>query len=153
LQTDQLLRERSYPIVVIAAPSKVHPHVAALGPAQAGKRLSERRNERQTRHRVASQEHADPAHPAALLRARCEGPPRRDAEERDELAPNHSITSSAMASNVGGTFSPSAFATIRFSTSSNLVGCTTGKSAGFSPLRIQYTLAVWLSRCNSDDFS
>src|SRR5437763_9710871 len=28
LQADQLLRERSYPTVVSAAPTKVHPHVA-----------------------------------------------------------------------------------------------------------------------------
>jgi len=30
LQADQLLRERSYPIGVTAAPTKVHPHVAAV---------------------------------------------------------------------------------------------------------------------------
>jgi hypothetical protein len=43
LQADQLLRERSYPIVVTAAPPKVHPHVAAIDPTQVRKRLSERR--------------------------------------------------------------------------------------------------------------
>ena len=31
---------------------------------------------------------------------------------------------------------PSAFAVLRLITSSNLVGCCTGRSAGFSPLRI-----------------
>jgi hypothetical protein len=31
---------------------------------------------------------------------------------------------------------PSALAVLRLMTNSNLVGCTTGKSAGFSPLRI-----------------
>jgi hypothetical protein len=34
LQADQLLRERSYPIDVNAAPTKVYPHVAAIGPIQ-----------------------------------------------------------------------------------------------------------------------
>ena len=34
LHADQLLRERSYPIVVTAAPTKVHPHVATIGPTQ-----------------------------------------------------------------------------------------------------------------------
>ena len=29
---DQLLRERSYPNDVTAGPTKVHPHVAAIGP-------------------------------------------------------------------------------------------------------------------------
>jgi hypothetical protein len=32
LQGDQLLRERSYPIDVIAGPTKVHPHVEAGDP-------------------------------------------------------------------------------------------------------------------------
>jgi hypothetical protein len=31
VQADQLLRERSYPIDVNAAPTKVYPHVAAIG--------------------------------------------------------------------------------------------------------------------------
>jgi hypothetical protein len=43
LQTDQLLRERSCPINVIAVPTKVHPHVAAIGPTRVRKGLSERR--------------------------------------------------------------------------------------------------------------
>jgi hypothetical protein len=32
LQADQLLRYRSHPIGVIAAPPKIHPNVAAIGP-------------------------------------------------------------------------------------------------------------------------
>jgi hypothetical protein len=43
LQADQLRCERSYPIDVTAAPSKVHPQVAAIGPTQVRKRLRERR--------------------------------------------------------------------------------------------------------------
>jgi hypothetical protein len=34
LRDDQLPRERSYPIGVIAGPPKVDPHVAANGPTQ-----------------------------------------------------------------------------------------------------------------------
>ena len=45
MQADQLLRERSYPVGVIAVPPKLHPHVAAIGPTQARKRLSERSDE------------------------------------------------------------------------------------------------------------
>jgi hypothetical protein len=59
-----------------------------------------------------------------LLRARYERPCSRTAEERDELAPLHSITSSARASSVGGTWMPSALAVLRLMTSSNLVGCS-----------------------------
>src|SRR5258705_9566869 len=47
----------------------------------------------------------------------------------------HSITSSARASSVGGTVRPSALAVLRLMTSSNLVGCTTGRSEGLAPLR------------------
>jgi hypothetical protein len=42
LQADQLLREHSYPIDVIAEPTNVHPHVAAIDPTQVRKRLRER---------------------------------------------------------------------------------------------------------------
>src|SRR5947207_817 len=59
------------------------------------------------------------------------------SEQRDELAPFHSITSSASASNVGGTSRPSAMAVFRLSTSSTLVDRMTGRSAGFSPFRIR----------------
>ena len=48
----------------------------------------------------------------------------------------YSMTSSARASSVGGTVMPSAFAALRLTTSSNFVGCTTGKSAGLVPWRI-----------------
>ena len=43
-----------------------------------------------------------PSHPVGLLRARRQRPSRRAAEQRDELALVHSITSSARASSVGG---------------------------------------------------
>src|SRR5947209_4308859 len=68
---------------------------------------------------------------------------RRAAEQRDELAASHfcahSITSSARASRVSGTVRPSAFAVLRLITSSYLVGACTGRSAGFSPLRMRST--------------
>ena len=51
----------------------------------------------------------------------------------------HSITSSARASSVGGTVRPSALAVVRLMTRSNLVGCSTGMSAGFAPRRILST--------------
>src|SRR5262245_8846075 len=49
----------------------------------------------------------------------------------------HSITSSARASSVGGTSRPSALAVLRLMINSNLVGWVTGRSAGFSPLRMR----------------
>src|SRR5262245_21156989 len=85
-------------------------------------------------------EPADNWHPS-LLRPRRERPcGRRAAEQRDELAPpHHSMTSSARASNMAGTSRPSALATVRLMTNSNLVGCSTGRSPGFAPRRILST--------------
>src|SRR6516164_339973 len=74
-----------------------------------------------------------------LLRTRRDRPRGcRPAEQRDELAPFHySITSSASASSVGGMSRPSSLAAFRLIAISNLVGCTTGRSAGLSPWRIR----------------
>src|SRR5262249_6523244 len=56
------------------------------------------------------QKGADPPHALSLLRAGRERPRRRTAEQRDELAALHSITSSARASSEGGTVRPSILA-------------------------------------------
>src|SRR5262245_16444921 len=72
-----------------------------------------------------------------LLPARRERPSRHSAaEDRDELAPPHSITSSAVASNLSGTVADRP-GSLGVDTSSNLLSCTTGRSAGFAPLRIR----------------
>jgi len=76
---------------------------------------------------------------SGLLRARRERPCGRVAEQRNEVAARHSITSSARTSSGGGTSSPSALAALRLISSSNFVGCWIGKSAGFSPLRMRLT--------------
>jgi hypothetical protein len=47
----------------------------------------------------------------------------------------YSITSSASDSKLSESFSPSALAVLRLIAISNLVGCNTGISAGFAPLR------------------
>ena len=49
------------------------------------------------------------------------------------------ITSSARSSSDCGIVRPSALAVLRLITSSNLVGCSMGKSPGFAPLRILST--------------
>jgi hypothetical protein len=56
---------------------------------------------------------------------------------RPRSTPAHSITSSAVESSVGGTARPSILAVSALITSSNLLDCTTGKSAGFAPLRMR----------------
>jgi putative ABC transport system substrate-binding protein len=85
----------------------------------------------------AESEHANSSHSLALLRERHERPCScRAANNLDELASPHSITSSAIASKPGGKVRPSVLAVFRLITNSNFVGWTTGKSAGFAPLRI-----------------
>jgi hypothetical protein len=91
LQADQLLRERSYPVGVSAAPPKVDPHVAAIGPTQVCKRLREGKDARL--HRgivfVGVHEYGDAPYAVALLRARRERPHRyRAAKSSDEVAPS-----------------------------------------------------------------
>src|SRR5262249_48823085 len=77
------------------------------------------------------------------LRPRRERPGgRRTAEHRDELAALHSITSSTRARRVDGTSRPSDLAVLRLTTSSNLVGCSTGNSAGLVPFKIRSTYKV-----------
>ena len=85
----------------------------------------------------------DPPHTPALLRPRRQRPRRRRAaEEGDELASlhgiaRHSITLSARTSRAVGKVRPSALAVFMLMCSSTFVGCWTGRSAGFSPLRMR----------------
>src|SRR5262245_6831847 len=119
-------------------PARVDLHVAADAPAGLLETLQERAEAGLKFPIVRSrgQENANEAHLLALLRARRKRPRRRAAEQRDELALVHSITSSARASSVGGTVRPSAFAVFRLTTNSNITACWTGRSDGFAPFRI-----------------
>ena len=58
---------------------------------------------------------------------------RKPASIGDIGAAFHSITSSASASNLDGTSRPSALAVVRFTTSSNFVGCSIGRFAATAP--------------------
>src|SRR5262249_10333989 len=79
-----------------------------------------------------------------LLCVRRERPRRRrTADERDQFAAFHSITSSARASSKGGTTRPSARAVLRLIASTIFVGNSTGRSPGGVSCRILSTkLAV-----------
>ena len=123
------------------APADVNADIAAVGPARLRQRLCERQEAGLSCRIVRSHvhEHADPPHPPALLRARRERPSGCAAESQEELAALHSITSSARASSVDGTSRPSVLAVFKLMTSSYLVGACTGRSAGFSPLRMRST--------------
>ena len=73
------------------------------------------------------------------LHARCERPRGSAAEQRDEIAALHSITSSARRRKDSGIFNPIALAVVLLMTRSNLVGLSTGLSPGFVPRKILST--------------
>jgi len=82
--------------------------------------------------------------PAASPRSPRSAPPHRAAWRLLAVrapcsAMIYSITSSAVASSVGGTWRPIALAVLRLIIRSILVGCSTGWSAGLAPLSILST--------------
>src|SRR6516165_6864608 len=124
---------------MIIRPAVFDRYILALDIAGFGQALTEGGSHRRVGPGRRTVEKPDHRHPR-LLRARRERPRGgRAAEQRDELAPFHSITSSASASSVGGISTPNAFAVARLMTSSNLAPTSTGRSPGFSPLRIRPT--------------
>src|SRR5262245_57612685 len=142
---DEIGGQRHQAVILVFCVLVVDRDVAALDKAHAAKALAKRSlHLRGGRTRAAAQIPHHRHH--RLLRARGKRPRSRTADERDELAPlhlrGHSITSSARASSAGGMSSPSAFAVTKFTTRSNLVGCSTGMSAGFAPRRILSTTSA-----------
>jgi hypothetical protein len=138
-QHDQFLSIFANARGITRSPTHIDPHIAADGPAQLRERLEE------CRHAVlvfgivsgGGTKDADASHALPILPARSERPSCRAAEQRDELATLHSITSSARPSSVRGNVMPSALAVLRLMNSSTFVDCWTGRSAAFSPLRIR----------------
>src|SRR5262249_44780212 len=112
--------------------------VAPLDIAELPHAVAERSKIARHRRLGAGMENADAMKLISLLlRARRERPrSSRAAEQRDELAPLHSITSSATSSRSRGISRLSDRAVLRLMTSSYLVGCSTGRSAGFAPFKI-----------------
>src|SRR6516225_2476909 len=94
----------------------------------------------------------DKSHPPNLARlcACCERPHNGGAaNEPDEFAPPHSITSSAVVRSIGGIFTPSDLAVFEFTISSKRVGRSAGKSAGLVPFRILATIIPASRYCSS----
>src|SRR5262249_12777026 len=135
----QLCRVGPYASRVTAGPAIIDAYVAAFYPSQLLKPLLQCFDPNLSFCIVRdTHEHANAPHPPGLLRARCQRQcDSRAAEQRDELAPPHSITSSAATSSLSGTVRPSILAVEALMTSSNLLDCTTGKSAALAPLSIR----------------
>src|SRR5262249_18948906 len=136
LQPDELGRELGEAFAASLRPAILNRDGATFYPAEFAQSLEESGRQLVLRRRCGRPQEPDGRQLAGLLRARHERPRgSRAAKQRDELAAPHSITSSARASNVAGRSSPSAFAVVRLMVRSNLVGCSTGMSAGLAPRR------------------
>src|SRR5262249_42652841 len=144
LEIDEFPGECAHLSGPASAPTKFDADVAAFRPAQLLQPLLQSCNAT-LRLRivcVVAAQHRDPPYPVRRLRrrsARRKQPSSHTAEKHDERAAPHSITSSARTSTVGGMSMPSALAAFRLMTVWYLVGACTGRSAGFSPLRMRST--------------
>src|SRR5262249_11943698 len=133
--TNQLSHYCGKSIVVILRPTILNRHVPALDVTAFTQALPKRGQPEGISFSRPSADVSDHRH--WLLRARRQRPRGSAAEQRDEVAALHSITSSARPSSGSGKVMPSAFAVLRLRISSTLVDCRTGKSAGLSPLRMR----------------
>src|SRR5258708_214111 len=137
LTADEIGRKCQQPVILACGPAVFDPDVLALDISAVGQTLPECRDNRRIVAKRPAVEEPDHRH-RRLLPARRERPCHGcTAKKRDELAPPHSITSSARASSLSGIVMPSALAVLRLMTRSNFVGCTTGRSPGLAPLRIR----------------
>src|SRR5262249_7188607 len=103
---------------------------AAFDPAQFAQALDKRGDPQAPSRNLASTQQSDSRQLSRLLHARRERTRRHAAEQHDEFATFQSMTSSASESKSSEILMPSDFAAFRLITNSNLVGCTTGRSAG-----------------------
>ena len=147
VERDQLRRILAQARGIAAAPAVLDAQIAADLPAGFLQSLQECRDIGLRLRLVGCGVHQHADLPHSLLRASGElprnGRRRRAAEQRDELAPpHHSITSSARRRRDSGIDSPIALAVVRLMTRSNLVGCSTGRSAGFAPRKILSTISA-----------
>src|SRR5262245_16207790 len=140
-EPDELSRDFGQSLDVALRPANLERDRAALDPAEFTQSLHQYAEPLAVGPGRARDKQPDGRQFAWLLRPRRERPRCcRTADQRDELAAGtHSITSSASASNLSGTVSPSALAVLRLITKSYLIGYCTGRSAAFSPLRMRST--------------
>src|SRR5215467_7050901 len=138
LESDKLGGNLAEALGTSLRPTILDRHGATLDPAEFAQSLSKGGCPCTPGRRTARSKEPNDRHLRWLLRP-CRERPRgcRAAEKRDELAPLHSITSSATARSLSGTARPSMRAACALMTSSNLLACTTGRSAGFVPLRMR----------------
>src|SRR5262249_30044010 len=134
-------REAAGTLDVAAGPAILSRDIDSLGPAQLLQALAQRIDARPSLGIVLGGvgQHSEAPHSVRLLRGRRlpHGEARRAADQRHDLAPPHSITSSARCWSCQGTSRPSALAVFMLITSSYLMGAWTGSSLNLAPLRMR----------------
>src|SRR5262249_12552169 len=136
LELNQFFGQTTQPLVIALRPAIFDEEVRAFEPTAIAQPCAQCCQPGRVTRRGDKTQKADACN-LRLLRPHRERPRcRRAAEQRDEIAALHSITSSAIASSLSGTAKASALAVFKLITSSNLTDCITGRSVGFVPLRI-----------------
>ena len=131
LPAHQIGRKFTHAIGLTVGPAILDRDIAAVGKArftQSFEETSKTIGVLLRRARVQESDHRP------LLRARTKRPDRRSTKSGNELAPPHSITSSARSRKSRLIVIPRARAVARLTTSSNFTGCSIGKSAGLAPV-------------------
>ena len=132
----QVGRQRRQSIDLTVGPAVLDRHVLAFDVAGLVQALAECGQGARPAHRRVGLRNPITGIAGCCARA-ASGHRRRAAEQRDELAPLSFDHLVGGASSVGGTVRPSIRAVSALMTSSNLVDCTTGRSAGLAPLRMR----------------
>src|SRR5215831_419210 len=123
LEPHEVGRDLGREVVPALRPAHVDIYVAVFDPAKFAEPRGEGGEPHAGRRLRAGAEEPNSHGLAALLRTRRERPRgRRAAEQRDEVAALHSITSSARASSGNAMETPSTLAVLRLITSSYFVG-------------------------------
>src|SRR5262249_57916731 len=110
LKPDELGRDLSETLGASLRPAILDRNGPILDPAEFAQPLHKCGDPRALRRRRGRAQEPNGRQLSRLLRARRERPRRSAAEQRDERAPSHSITSSASAISLSGIASLSAFA-------------------------------------------
>src|SRR5262249_16919717 len=139
LQSDKLVCDLRVALVASFSPAHIDCNVATFDPTEFAQALHKSSDMLALGRRCRRAQEANRWELRYLLRSCRERPRTRSAEQRYERATPHPIPWSARASSVSGTMRPIAFATLRLIASSYLVAACTGRSAGFSPLRMRST--------------
>src|SRR5262249_42443315 len=125
---DEIGCEHRQPIILIFRPAVFNRHVLTLDITSFLQALKKRDSEvLVVIISGLSAEEPDHRH-RHLLRPRGHRPRRRASQPCYECPPFHSITSSARTRTESGMVKPSTLAALRLTTSSNVLGCLTGKS-------------------------